>query len=295
MLANLDVLIGTVVILLGVSLVVTIVNQSLSAGLALRGRNLRWGLTTLIQELHADRFTKPDKISLFARDLNPAAKQIVSHVLRFPLVSGSKTPVGWFTLASTIRFDEFIKTLLLQGSTTSAGADLKWLAENNRITETWFNSVMDRVSQRFVMHMRLYSVAVSLVVVVALHFDTLAVINRLRSDAALRQGLVSAATSLTQSESLATEQRAALDSFTKSISANVPDSQNLEALLWTEHPSLLGMLLSVVLLSLGAPFWFSVLKNLIALRSIVAKKEEQERTQATGSPDVGDRIRVRRF
>ena len=107
--------------------------------------------------------------------------------------------------------------------------------------------------------------------------------------------MVSAATSLTELETLPPDQKTALEKFSQSVSANVPNSQNLEALLMTEQPSIVGMLLSVVLLSLGAPFWFNVLKNLIALRSIVAKKEEQERTQPTGPPDVGDQIRVRRF
>ena len=48
MLANLDVLIGLAVILLGVSLIVTIVNQTVSTALALRARNLKWGLCMLI-------------------------------------------------------------------------------------------------------------------------------------------------------------------------------------------------------------------------------------------------------
>jgi hypothetical protein len=58
-LTNLDVLMGTVVIVLGVSLIVTVVNQALSTVLGLRGRNLRWGLAMLIQELHPERFEPP--------------------------------------------------------------------------------------------------------------------------------------------------------------------------------------------------------------------------------------------
>jgi hypothetical protein len=39
-----------------------------------------------------------------------------------------------------------------------------------------------------------------------------------------------------------------------------------------------GVLLTWVLLSLGAPFWYDALKDLLKLRSTVAKKEEQART-----------------
>ena len=177
MLTNLDVLIGTVVLLLGVSLIVTVVNQALSTVLALRGRNLRWGLAMLIQELHPERFEPPQRpFPLFSRDLNQKAKDAVALVLEYPLVSDSKAPLLWWRLATAIRFEELIKTILLLGeggrrsswlsyrSATRDGVARKqliWLRENHRITEPWFNSMMDRVTQRFAMHLRIYSVAVS--------------------------------------------------------------------------------------------------------------------------------------
>jgi hypothetical protein len=40
---------------------------------------------------------------------------------------------------------------------------------------------------------------------------------------------------------------------------------------------ILGILISVVLLSLGAPFWFNILKNLTNLRTSLMKNEESER------------------
>src|SRR5207248_2808663 len=41
-----------------------------------------------------------------------------------------------------------------------------------------------------------------------------------------------------------------------------------------------GMLASAALLSLGAPFWFNLLKTMSNLRPIVANKESQERTKS---------------
>ena len=40
-----------------------------------------------------------------------------------------------------------------------------------------------------------------------------------------------------------------------------------------------GMLISIGLLSLGAPFWFNILKNLVNLRSKVMQEEEREKLQ----------------
>jgi hypothetical protein len=38
-----------------------------------------------------------------------------------------------------------------------------------------------------------------------------------------------------------------------------------------------GLILSVILLSLGAPFWYDVLKDLLKFRPALAQKEEQQR------------------
>src|SRR5258708_6501944 len=50
-LEHLDTLIAFVVIITGVSLMVTLLTQMVSAVLGLRGTNLRWGVATLLKEL----------------------------------------------------------------------------------------------------------------------------------------------------------------------------------------------------------------------------------------------------
>jgi hypothetical protein len=42
-----------------------------------------------------------------------------------------------------------------------------------------------------------------------------------------------------------------------------------------------GIAFSWILLSLGAPFWFDLLKNLLKLRSVVAPKDDLEREKRT--------------
>jgi hypothetical protein len=293
MLANLDVLIGLAVIMLGVSLIVTVLNQALSSLLALRARNLKWGLSILIQELHGDKFVSPNAaLPVFGRDVNKEVATAVDKVLSHRLVSDSKLPVWWWRLTSAIRFDEFLKTIHLLGE-SKAEATLNWLREHHRITEPWFNSVMDRVAQRFVMHMRFYSVAVAAILVMSVGMDTLYIVKVLRSDVAMRSGLVAAADSLGRTEGVSADDRTRLQNLAKSVTAALPADQSVTALFYQPfNPA--GMLLSIVLLSLGAPFWFATLKNLTALRSVVARKEEAERKEAA-APDVGDRIGVRSF
>jgi hypothetical protein len=52
---------------------------------------------------------------------------------------------------------------------------------------------------------------------------------------------------------------------------------------WGEH--LWGVLFSVGLLSLGAPFWYNILKNLTSLRSTVAQNISKEQEKAQKQPD----------
>jgi hypothetical protein len=46
---------------------------------------------------------------------------------------------------------------------------------------------------------------------------------------------------------------------------------------WKQENKIIGILVSIVLLSLGAPFWFNMLKNLTNLRTRLMKNEEDER------------------
>lgn len=44
-------------------------------------------------------------------------------------------------------------------------------------------------------------------------------------------------------------------------------------------PFLLGILLSAALMSLGAPFWYATLGNLLKMRSLIARKDEAQRSE----------------
>src|SRR5262245_20195885 len=138
MLAYLNILIGLSVIMLGFSLIVTVVNQTIANVLATRGKNLSWGLSVLIQELHSEHFTPhTGGIAFCGKELNASANELVGKILSHRLLSDSKVPLGAWKLATAIRFDELLKTIDLIGA--SGGGDAAWLRQNNRITETWFN------------------------------------------------------------------------------------------------------------------------------------------------------------
>jgi hypothetical protein len=395
-LEHLDTVIAFVVILAGVSLVITVLTQTVSGLFGLRGANLLWGIETLLKELDPN--------------LEKHAKTIAGKVLHHPLVSDSTLSGAgaWatrWTLASAIRKDELLQILhallpqpggqspdawqqelakafnqldsAAAESVLLAAPEIRKLFPNNPDKaqqlidqmstsaehlsagiNRWFDSMMDRVSQRFTVHTRIWTVVFSVLVAFVLHLDALRLLNQLSSDAELRSRLVSSADALTKKadEILVTSNNAPaevyVEAMKKLIAAHpkelsrlgepsgftdltgaktwlssklqasnisgadqwlqeyeslVPQAalrtaaDNLQSILndklkfqlipdpyptpfynyWT--PSwlhLVGVLASAALLSLGAPFWFNMLKTLTNLRPVVAKKEQEERQQA---------------
>src|SRR5262249_30302868 len=154
-----------------------------------------------------------------------------------------------------------------------------------KITESWFNTIMDRVTQRFAMHMRLYSIVLATAAVLATGIDTLHIVNVLKNDGTLRSGFVTTADALTKSETVDPKDKKTLQQLTSNVVAQLPDKQTLKPLLVPNANSgylkplfvpdaaytIPGGLLSIILISLGAPFWFNALKDLVNLRSSVAK------------------------
>ena len=225
--------------------------------------------------------------------------------------------------------------------------------------EQWFDSVMDRVSQRFVMTTRIWTIVFSVLLAFALHLDTFRMFTQLSSDSDLRARVLVSADALTKKadEMLAGSANAPatayVDAMNNLISSHpaelkalprpagfndlaggkawlqrelkmanidgpdkwqsryedlvpqatlrsaadefysvlnnrlrlqlVPDPYPALESYWT--PNWLhfwGTLSTAALLSLGAPFWFNLLKDLSNLRPVLAKKQAQE-----DAPDAG--------
>ena len=238
MLRYMDVIIAFAVIMLGLSLVITLLNQMISAFLSYRGSNLRWGIQTMLSTLNEGV-------------LGPQAKAIANRILTEPIVSDSifarfgdvDLPVlgnllhRW-KLASAIGADTLVRTLtrvsgemraanptvaqaidaLLDApdegvkrklaqveetvntilSRTTSGVQVNDLLKELGNTaqqsvgkvEAWFNVAIGRVSQRFTMQMRIWTVIFSILLAFGIHLDTFDLINQLMANPTTVQNLV---------------------------------------------------------------------------------------------------------
>ena len=183
-------------------------------------------------------------------------------------------------------------------------ANSQFLAKIN----LWFDQTMDRVSERFTSQTRYVTFATGLVIALVLQLDTAALVSRLSTDAALRDSLVKQAIDLernppggisnpTQPAIVPGQQASA--PVTSVMNLNATDRQAIRDLMlnnvvgipegfedWTRRwtadnwaMKLMGIVLTALLLSLGAPFWYNALQNLIRLRSVIASKDDQQRDE----------------
>ena len=278
--------IAMTVVMLAISLLVTIFVQTMGSLLASRGRNLHRAVTALIETVDPQ-----------AAD---HAAEIATRVLTQKLISDSAVPAAWsgyrwllpWRLATAIRVEELtgmLDRLAAPASPDPVAKTIACVAAKREELVKWFDSAMDRASQRFVVHMRVITVIMSIVVAFAMHLDTFHLWSQLSIDPALRTSLIDKsktvqdeATQALQPQPPAQERDAAMKKAFTIVGELelIPNPyHSIDFLPWQNHWQnlhLWGILFSAGLLSLGAPFWFNALKTLTALRPVVAKKLDDE-------------------
>ena len=148
---------------------------------------------------------------------------------------------------------------------------------------SWFDQTMDRTSQRFTASTRAITFAGAFLVAFGLQVDTPSLANRLAMDDKMRDAFVVQAQAMNASQgSVEADYRAFLaDNGIIRLPSYEGYRKGFGSL-----SAAFGMLVTALLLSLGAPFWYSVLARLLQLRSVLAFKEDKQRTdrQAATTP-----------
>ena len=179
----------------------------------------------------------------------------------------------------------------------------------------WFDQTIDRVSGRFTASTRVITVVVALLVAFAIQLDSLALVNRLSTDTQLRQSLVLAANRVdqgqspsqtvskegnppgntnssegeggskkdvvTQPPSVSTQNPPVPSRVVRDVDAILGSTGLISAPDWKSFTAqkVLGIILSAILLTLGAPFWYNTLKTGLRLRAVIADKDDQQRLE----------------
>lgn len=168
-------------------------------------------------------------------------------------------------------------------------ANSRFLAKVNG----WFDQTIDRTVDRFTAHVRALTLICSALLVAAIQLDTIGIVNQLSVDPQLRNALVQQAVTLSNAPPPnPTRQGELVQEIASNLRANQDEIQTLSKLGLFRVPHTLGqwwsawskvdwfgILISMVLLSLGAPFWYNALKTLLQFRSVVANKDDGQRRE----------------
>lgn len=295
MLKSIDVLLGLALVMLVASMAVTVLTQMWSTVRNMRGEHLRDGLAALLRQIHE---AIPEA----------EAHAIAAEVLRHPLVRGAGGQLGSlvhrdeFTSVlleiaaghGAAKLPELARKALIEllaaNGIDDPAAKLAKIREcalalerahpelaaharqDAAILESAasdfvakinarFERSMDRVSARFTLSTRQVTLVNALIVALAVQLDAAGMLNRLAADDALRAALVQQAVA---KQTVSAGSVAEIESLAQNRILASP-AEWLADWRWSKLP---GILLSALLLSLGAPFWFEALKDLLRLKEI---------------------------
>ena len=155
--------------------------------------------------------------------------------------------------------------------------------------ERWFDDSMERVSGAYKRQTQLRIVVVATVVTLGLNVDTVRVASALQNDPALRTALATRATTVVaQADSIGDiAWRHHLDTLRVSLPIGWKPCVSGRWVWQCEDFSLaawpLGLLLTIIALSLGAPFWFDTLNKLANLRQTGVPPDERRGLEPRGT------------
>jgi hypothetical protein len=160
--------------------------------------------------------------------------------------------------------------------------------------EDWFNASMDRLSGWYKRRSQVIVFCIGLVFAAAYNIDTIQVVNQLSRDDAVRTALVSAAENSQRTgvapgadagsaeERLEVQMKVLGDlglplgwsSGKDATGASLTDIRRPPTTFMGWVLKVLGLLLTGLAVSLGAPFWFDVLNKIVVVRSTVSPGEK---------------------
>ncbi len=321
MLKTLDVLIGAITVLLLFSMAVTVITQALTSLAGRRGRHLRAGLTDLLVALGipAEEVAKRIADTMLRHPLIADGKRRLGTVIQRQEFTKLVLELASGTGTQKLKADaeDALKKALQKGGIKDPEQALKNIRAlalqlersnpevPNQVRDglailheassdfvarvnSWFDQTIDRVSHRFTAYTHWITMGAAVVVVLAIQLDIIAVMDRLWIDDQFRTSIVDkAAKQFSEAAADAkVDPHPYYDLLNSTSLITLPLDHD-----WVNRlrdvRKVPGMILSVLLLSLGAPFWFNALKSLLKLRSALAEKDDAQRAQRQGVTAAG--------
>ncbi|AEE52502.1 hypothetical protein [Haliscomenobacter hydrossis] len=289
MIGLIQVVIGLVFLLLLLSLLVTTIMELISSMLALRGQNLEKAIRNMLA-------SGQEKGELFQgfKD-NALYKQLCNY-----RGDAKQRPPSYI---SAENFQSILMDIILKGEDAGKlmqridelpNEDLKKVLKqllNDAGYELevfkakirgWFDDVMDRAAGWFKRNIQIMVTFVGLIVAVIFNADTISIYQRLESNPEELKEIVTMAEAYAQKSDIEVQTGGTVEEQWQQVNRLIDDeiSQAKSPLGLGWHPEelqsmepsdwvikVLGWIVTALAVSLGAPFWFDLLKKLVNIRS----------------------------
>jgi hypothetical protein len=269
-----DIAIGLILTYLVLSLLCTVINECIATLFDLRARTLEKALTNVIDapQLKSDFYNHGlidgGKAANRGAHVPYLCGQSFATALIYSLDATKPMPAPDDIINAVKNLpDSNIRDVLLV-ELMSAGSDINKLRDN--LTE-WFNCTMEHVTGVYKRRLKILSLAVGILLAVAVNADSLAISRALWHDSALRARVAAVAEKIpTDTKSQGELGVAVSDIFLiENAVRPLPFGWNAPDNLWGGESRLAraaGLLFTGLALSLGAPFWFDLLSRFINIR-----------------------------
>jgi hypothetical protein len=307
----LETMIALVVVMLVLALAAQSIQELIKAGFAVKGATALSALRGLVREAARARGHHAAAEELYTAVLNRleglGQRGVRSRKVRLDELTARE-------LGEVIRRVDPTAISGLRGlSSTQAGERLDAIAEQ---AQNWFGLAMNPVDERYRRRMRGLALGSSAAVVLLLNVNAFAVLQRARQDPAYRAGAVAlgsrldsletrirdaqagaadtSAGAVQQRAAAAADLRALQDTMRHEVAAAVSKEAGLvvsdpDGWQWTSYRWWLGILMSTLLVSLGAPFWHDTLEALFGLKNRIRAEAKQIREE---TPPLAKRVEV---
>jgi hypothetical protein len=282
--ATLDVVIGLAIVFLIMSTIVSSINELISAALKLRATSLRSALDSLLGPGLADKVIEHPTVPA-APSTGPKQPSYIEPtyfaVALLDVVGGNaanpNAPMQERIKAALDSVDHGPTKKMLASFVNHSGGDYGTLVSS---VAGWFDAYMDRVGGTYKRRSQTLALVVAVLVVGILDVDALKIYKHLSAQPAFAASLAAKAdTYIAQARTQIGAEKAGdtLGQQTSTINAEIGSLP--VAIGW--HPDdlkspfekIIGLIITIIAASLGAPFWFDALSKLSNLRSSGTKPD----------------------
>jgi hypothetical protein len=174
----------------------------------------------------------------------------------------------------------------LNGARTKAGKWERWLETKTESLEKWFDQSMDKLSAWYKKQSRKIIFVIGIFVTLALNLDTIMIVKGLYQDETLRSKVVAAAEQTGSATTLPEnknepQQELKQMGFPMGWNLKAPQSEDPKGYPVGEVDiiyKVIGLLLTLMAISMGGTFWFDFLKRMLSFRKgMTPSKGEEEK------------------